>query len=81
MFNSSFSALYYVLGDLRPDQRGWHAAVFDGGHVLPPGLGHARVGTKLHVWCDRPEAETEDEVAAGIAEPLRRTAWSTWHGA
>jgi hexosaminidase len=81
LFNSSFTALYYVLGDRRPDQRGWHAGVFDGGHLLPPGLDQARIGTKLHVWCDRPDAETEDEVAAGIAEPLRTAARSAWHGA
>jgi hexosaminidase len=80
LLNSSFAALYYVLGDLRPDQHGWHAGVFDGGHVLPPGLDHARIGTKLHVWCDRPDAETEEEVAAGIVEPLRTTARSAWQG-
>jgi hexosaminidase len=78
LINSSFTALYYVLGDLRPDQRDWHAGVFDGGHTLPPDLEHARVGTKLHIWCDHPEAESEAEVAAGIAEPLRTTAHEAW---
>ncbi|MFL6123997.1 family 20 glycosylhydrolase [Actinophytocola sp.] len=78
LVNSSFAALYYVLGGMRPSQQGWHADVFDGGHVLPPELDHARVGAKLHIWCDRPEAESEDEVAAGIAEALRTTARRTW---
>lgn len=78
LINSSFTALYYVLGELRPRQDGWHAGVFDGGHVLPPELDHARLGAKLHVWCDKPDAETEEQVAEGIAEPLRVTARHTW---
>ncbi|MCT2586915.1 beta-N-acetylhexosaminidase [Actinophytocola gossypii] len=78
LFNSSFTALYYVLGDLRPRQDGWHSGVFDGGHVLPPELDDALLGAKLHVWCDTPDAETEEQVAEGIAEPLRVTARATW---
>ena len=78
LVNSSFAALYYVLGDLRPRQDGWHGGVFDGGHVLPPELDDALLGAKLHVWCDQPDAETEEQVADGIAEPLRVTARATW---
>lgn len=39
------------------------------------------LGSKLNVWSDRPDAETEDEVAANIAPRLRVIAQKTWNSA
>jgi hexosaminidase len=36
------------------------------------------LGSKLNLWCDGPEAETEDEVTAHIAPNLRVIAQKTW---
>jgi hexosaminidase len=39
------------------------------------------LGSELHVWNDDPEAETEDEIAAGISPRLRVLAQKTWASA
>jgi hexosaminidase len=40
---------------------------------------HARLlGAKLHVWCDKPGHETEEQVAEGIRCPLRSLAQKNW---
>lgn len=36
------------------------------------------LGSKLHVWCDDPEAETLEQIAEGIAPRLRVIAQKTW---
>ena len=36
------------------------------------------LGSKLHVWNDEPEAQTEDEIALGIRPRLRVLAQKTW---
>jgi hexosaminidase len=36
------------------------------------------LGAKLHVWCDEPEVETEQQVAAGIKHSLRALAQKNW---
>ncbi|MFG2303069.1 family 20 glycosylhydrolase [Actinacidiphila glaucinigra] len=36
------------------------------------------VGARLAVWCDRADAQTEDEVAAGIRMPLRALTQKLW---
>lgn len=36
------------------------------------------LGAKLHVWCDKPERETEEQVAEGIRCPLRALAQKNW---
>ena len=33
---------------------------------------------RCHIWCDNPDAETEDQIAAGIRDPLRSLAQQTW---
>ncbi|WP_162932311.1 beta-N-acetylhexosaminidase [Solimonas sp. K1W22B-7] len=52
-------------------------------HVLPVktvATDEARnLGAKLFVWTDSPEAETEAEIAAGIAPRLRIVAQKTWN--
>ena len=37
-------------------------------------------GAKFHIWADRPNAETEAEVARDIWDPLRALAQSSWSG-
>jgi hexosaminidase len=45
--------------------------------VLPAGEPLNR-GSELHVWNDDPGAETEAQIAAGIAPRLRVIAQKTW---
>ena len=37
------------------------------------------LGSKLHVWNDEPDAQTEEQIAAGIAPRLRVLAQKTWN--
>ncbi len=52
-------------------------------HVLPVKTVAAdeprNLGAKLFVWTDGPEAQTEAEIAAGIAPRLRIVAQKTWN--
>ncbi len=36
------------------------------------------LGAKLHVWCDDPTIETEEQIAAAIEHPLRALAQKNW---
>jgi hypothetical protein len=36
------------------------------------------LGAKLHIWCDNPEIETEEEIAAAIGNALRALAQKNW---
>ncbi|MBV8931028.1 MAG: hypothetical protein JOZ47_16480 [Kutzneria sp.] len=58
----------------------WHPGIFDGGHTLSPESQSANLGSKLHVWCDEPDAVTEQQIAADIAAPLRDLAHLAWSG-
>jgi len=62
-----FLGLYYASHDA-------HEPEF----VLPPGERLNR-GSELHVWNDDPTAESEAEIAAGIAPRLRVIAQKTWN--
>jgi hexosaminidase len=62
-----FLGLYYVNRDA-------HEPEF----VLPPGERLNR-GSELHVWNDDPTAESEAQIAAGIAPRLRVVAQKTWN--
>ncbi|WP_329200088.1 MULTISPECIES: family 20 glycosylhydrolase [unclassified Streptomyces] len=78
--NDSWTPTYYVLGGAKPDTKWmyetWTADRFEGGATL---LDPARnPGSLLHVWCDNPTAESEDQIAAGIMYPLRALAQQTW---
>jgi hexosaminidase len=46
-------------------------------HDIDPGEPH-NLGSKLHVWNDDPEKETEQQIAAGIRPRLRVMAQQTW---
>ncbi|GLV83243.1 hypothetical protein Slala03_29320 [Streptomyces lavendulae subsp. lavendulae] len=78
--NASWTPTYYVLGGAKPDTKWmyetWTADRFEGGATLADPAGNP--GSLLHVWCDNPTAETEDQIAAGIMYPLRALAQQTW---
>jgi hexosaminidase len=82
-----------VLGAVRPGMRGayesWAVHRFHGlligreDPVAPPYLVGRReprnLGSKLNVWNDEPERETEQEIERGIAPRLRVIAQKTWN--
>ncbi|MGV9266072.1 family 20 glycosylhydrolase [Kitasatospora sp. NPDC003701] len=78
--NESWTPTYYVLGGAKPDTRWmyetWTPDLFQGGRTLTDPTKNP--GSLLHVWCDNPNAETEDQIAAGIMYPLRGLAQQTW---
>ncbi|MFI9236197.1 glycoside hydrolase family 20 protein [Streptomyces sp. NPDC053079] len=88
LVNLNDEYLYYVLG--QPNQfvyptgeriyRQWSPAVLRGTAPVPTGpTGPDRIpGGRLAVWCDRPEAQTADQVAAGIRLPLAAVAQRLW---
>ncbi|MFI5830096.1 family 20 glycosylhydrolase [Streptomyces sp. NPDC051578] len=78
--NDSWTPTYYVLGGAKPDTKWmyetWTADRFEGGATLADPAKNP--GSLLHVWCDNPTAESEDQIAAGIMYPLRALAQQTW---
>ena len=89
VMNAGWFPTYYVVGPLgavRPDMRtayeSWEVHEFTGPLQTPP---HTvapdeprNLGSKLHVWNDDPEGQTEDEIAAGSGPRLRVIAQKTW---
>jgi len=84
IMNCNADYLYYVLH--RHDHwRAWPDALYES---FEPYLFHgldtinslhaSLLGAKLHVWCDKPERETEEQVAEGIRCPLRSLAQKNW---
>ena len=90
-FNDAY--LYYVLGEnagyTYPTSEkicnSWHPGVF------PQRAGEAKqeytgsyprelIGCSFSIWSDKREAQTADEVAEGIREPLRAMAVNVWMG-
>ncbi|THA32061.1 family 20 glycosylhydrolase [Streptomyces sp. A1547] len=78
--NESWTPTYYVLGGAKPDMQWmyetWTPDRFEGGATLTDPSKNP--GSLIHVWCDSPNAETEDQIAAGIMYPLRALAQQTW---
>ncbi|MEV4611560.1 family 20 glycosylhydrolase [Kitasatospora sp. NPDC049258] len=78
--NESWTPTYYVLGGAKPDTgwmyETWAPDVFQGGRTLTDPTRNR--GSLIHVWCDNPNAETEEQIAAGIMYPLRALAQQTW---
>ncbi|MEV6550542.1 family 20 glycosylhydrolase [Streptomyces sp. NPDC051597] len=77
--NESWTPTYYVLGGAKPDTRWmyetWTPDLFQGGTTLSDPARNP--GSLIHVWCDNPGAETEDQIAGGIMYPLRGLAQQT----
>jgi len=85
ILNCNYASLYYVLGWPDSQQANpvnlylyWAPNLQWPGNVsLPAGTPGMR-GGKLHVWCDLPDAQTEDQVQTGIADSLRGLAQNSW---
>jgi len=66
---------------------GWHPGVFPQLHPSVPDRDQVverpypaeLLGTSFAIWCDRPDAQTPDEVAVGIRSPLRGFAERSWN--
>ncbi|MEV6599866.1 discoidin domain-containing protein [Actinoplanes sp. NPDC051346] len=80
LMNSAYHPTYYVLGGPKPNVTAlyetWNPDLFEGGTTITDPSRNS--GAKIHVWCDSPNAETEDQVAAGIRDALRGLAQQTW---
>jgi hexosaminidase len=78
--------LYYVLG--QPNQfryptgqliyDDWTPLVLRGSKAVPKRYSKQILGGRLAIWGDFPNAQTQDQVAAGIRMPLRALAQKTW---
>lgn len=80
--NGNASYLYYVLGvnwKSKPDHiyDSFEMHIFHDKAPIEP-LHQKHLGAKLHVWCDHPDAETEQQVADGIETSLRALAQKNW---
>ncbi|OLZ71077.1 beta-N-acetylglucosaminidase [Streptomyces sp. IMTB 2501] len=83
-YNDEF--LYYVLGQPQTfvyptGQRiyeQWNPRVLRGTAAVPGSYDGQILGGSFAVWCDFPNAQTEDQVAAGIRMPLRATVQKLW---
>lgn len=78
--NQSWDPTYYVLGGGKPNltwgYETWTPDRFQGNQTVnAPGR---NLGTLVHVWCDNPNAETEEQIEAGIRGILRVVAQQTW---
>ncbi|GGO83325.1 hypothetical protein GCM10012280_12050 [Wenjunlia tyrosinilytica] len=85
LVNLNDEYLYYVLGqpnDFRYPTgeriyREWSPTVLRGTRPVPEGPGKV-LGARLAVWCDRAQAQTQDQVARGIRLPLAALAQRLW---
>ncbi|WP_041540502.1 family 20 glycosylhydrolase [Catenulispora acidiphila] len=79
--NEAYTPTYYVYGGAKPNTtsmyESWNPDLFDGSTTITNGA--ANLGSLIHVWCDNPGAETEDQTADGIKYPLRDLAQMTWN--
>ncbi|MFK4117473.1 glycoside hydrolase family 20 protein [Streptomyces longwoodensis] len=86
VINYNDKYLYYVLGQpndfFYPTGRliyeQWTPRVLRGSTAVPARYDAQILGGSFAVWGDYPDAQTEDQVAAGIRMPLRATAQKLW---
>jgi hexosaminidase len=82
IMNGNADHLYYVLGNnwrARPDNiyHSFEHHIFHGPVTID--IHHpCNLGAKLHVWCDNPNQETEEQIAQGITCSLRSLAQKNW---
>ncbi|WP_394846519.1 family 20 glycosylhydrolase [Pendulispora brunnea] len=79
--NSSWTPTYYVLDGAKPDltygYERWTPNIFERENTVSPAEPH-NLGSKVHVWCDNPNAETQEHIRDGIRPALRVLAQQTW---
>jgi len=85
ILNCNSGTLYYVLGRANSDQadpvnlyENWAPNLQWPGNVNLPPQASGILGGKFHVWCDSPDAQTEDEVQSNIVNYLRSLAQNNW---
>lgn len=83
VINASLAPTYYVLrtdriirNDVKYMYEIWTPNLFQRRYSLTDPVRNR--GAKIHVWCDHPPAQTEEQIADGIYEPLRTLAQQTW---
>ncbi|TDQ01575.1 family 20 glycosylhydrolase [Labedaea rhizosphaerae] len=78
--NDSWDPTYYVLGGGRINvtwgYETWQRDLFQGNQTITDA--GANLGSVIHVWCDNPNAQTQEQVAAGIRDPLRMLTQQVW---
>ncbi|HCU48484.1 MAG TPA: beta-N-acetylhexosaminidase [Micromonosporaceae bacterium] len=84
VMNGHYTQTYHVLGSSRkpnmaPLYQSWNVNSFHGNLSLAPTSIGSHLGAKIHVWCDQPARQTEEQVASGIRDPLRVLAQHTWN--
>lgn len=87
--NLNDAYLYYVLGQPNtftyPTGQAiyeeWTPAVLRGSRPVPDAARYqdSILGGRLAIWCDRPEAQTEGQVATGIRMPLAALSQKVWN--
>ncbi|MEU6401632.1 glycoside hydrolase family 20 protein [Streptomyces sp. NPDC046985] len=86
VINYNDELLYYVLGQpqtfVYPTGRRiyqqWTPRVLRGTQAVPARYDSQILGGSFAVWCDHADAQTQDQVAAGIRMPLRATVQKLW---
>ncbi|WP_151772006.1 beta-N-acetylhexosaminidase [Streptomyces abyssomicinicus] len=86
LINYNDEYLYYVLGEPQTfvyptGQRiyeEWTPLVVRGSTPVPERYDAQILGGSLAVWGDRPDAQTQEQVAAGLRMPLRATTQKLW---
>ncbi len=90
-FNDAY--FYYVLGENAGYKYPTGSKIYDGWHpglfpnisssvkqeYMPP-YPAAILGASFAIWSDTPSAQTQDQVSAGVYEPLRAMAEKSWIG-
>ncbi|MFB9394139.1 glycoside hydrolase family 20 protein [Streptomyces coeruleoprunus] len=84
--NVNDAYLYYVLGQPNrftyPTGRAiyeeWTPLVLRGSRAVPARYSGQILGGRFAIWCDRANAQTQDQVARGIRLPLRALAQKVW---
>ncbi|MFB9514439.1 beta-N-acetylhexosaminidase [Streptomyces purpureus] len=78
--------LYYVLGEPneftyptgRRIYEQWTPLVLRGTTAVPADYSDQILGARLAIWCDLSQAQTQEQVAAGIQKPLAALAQKVW---
>ncbi len=94
VYNVNEAFMYYVLkaGFKQPNAREiynkWHSGYFTGGsdkgtnpnkYETPYEVGEQLKGAYFCIWCDHPDAQTEDQVKSGSRSALRAMAVKAWN--
>lgn len=86
IMNSNADQLYYVLrndggwrrqANAEDIYKNFETHIYHAQKTLEPRHPY-KLGAKLHVWCDHPETQTQQEIAEGIMGSLRALAIKNW---